>query len=93
MKIAILVALLVCSRSLLVFTIPTNSISIIHPFLFFSFQNQAVAASANLFSELEYQTHFTRFMGKFNKKYTNENMFYRYTVFKVPSFFHFACFD
>jgi C1A family cysteine protease len=39
-------------------------------------------ANAASFTEPEYQTMFTKFMGQYNKKYTADNFFFRYTVFK-----------
>jgi len=39
-------------------------------------------ASAHLFSESEYQFLFSKWVAQHNKKYTHENFFHRYTVFK-----------
>jgi len=39
-------------------------------------------AAAHSFSEPEYQMLFSKFMKQHNKKYTHDNFFYRYTVFK-----------
>jgi C1A family cysteine protease len=38
--------------------------------------------SAHLFSEQEYQFLFSKWVAQHSKKYTHENFFYRYTVFK-----------
>jgi len=40
-------------------------------------------ANAAVFKEEEYQLLFTRFMTQYNKKYTHDTFFYRYTVFKA----------
>jgi len=40
-------------------------------------------ASAATFKEEEYQLMFGKFMTQYNKKYTHDNFFYRYTVFKA----------
>jgi len=40
-------------------------------------------ANAASFSETEYQSMFTKFMSQYNKKYTHDTFFYRYTVFKA----------
>jgi len=40
-------------------------------------------ANAAVFKEEEYQLLFTRFMSQYNKKYTHDTFFYRYTVFKA----------
>lgn len=40
-------------------------------------------ASAAVFKEEEYQLMFGKFMTQYNKKYTHDNFFYRYTVFKA----------
>jgi len=40
-------------------------------------------ANAAVFKEDEYQLLFTRFMTQYNKKYTHDTFFYRYTVFKA----------
>jgi len=40
-------------------------------------------ANAAVFKEDEYQLLFTRFMSQYNKKYTHDTFFYRYTVFKA----------
>jgi cathepsin L len=40
-------------------------------------------ANASVFKEEEYQLLFTRFMTQYNKKYTHDTFFYRYTVFKA----------
>jgi len=42
----------------------------------------AVACHAAVFREDEYQAMFTKFMQQYNKKYTHDTFFYRYTVFK-----------
>jgi len=42
-----------------------------------------VAVNAAVFTETEYQTMFTKFMEQYDKKYTHEQFFYRYTVFKA----------
>jgi len=42
----------------------------------------AVACHAAVFREDEYQSMFTKFMQQYNKKYTHDTFFYRYTVFK-----------
>jgi len=42
----------------------------------------AVAAHAAVFREDEYQAMFTKFMTQYQKKYTHDTFFYRYTVFK-----------
>jgi len=39
--------------------------------------------NAAVFKEEEYQLLFTRFMTQYNKKYTHDTFFYRYTVFKA----------
>jgi C1A family cysteine protease len=39
-------------------------------------------ASAASFTEPEYQSMFSSFMGQYNKKYTADTFFFRYTVFK-----------
>jgi len=39
-------------------------------------------ANAAVFKEEEYQFLFTKFMTQYNKKYTHDTFFYRYTVFK-----------
>jgi len=41
-----------------------------------------VACHAAVFREDEYQAMFTKFMQQYNKKYTHDTFFYRYTVFK-----------
>jgi len=38
--------------------------------------------NAAVFKEEEYQFLFSKFMGQYNKKYTHESFFFRYTVFK-----------
>lgn len=43
----------------------------------------AVCAQAMFITEREYQTEFTKFMTKFNKQYTAEELFVRYENFKV----------
>jgi len=40
-------------------------------------------ANAAVFKEEEYQQMFTSFMGQYNKKYTADTFFFRYTVFKA----------
>jgi cathepsin L len=40
-------------------------------------------ANAASFREEEYQTMFSKFMGQYGKKYTSDNFFFRYTVFKA----------
>jgi len=40
-------------------------------------------ASAAVFKEEEYQLMFGKFMTQYNKKYTHDTFFYRYTVFKA----------
>jgi len=40
-------------------------------------------ANAAVFKEEEYQFLFTKFMTQYNKKYTHDTFFYRYTVFKA----------
>jgi hypothetical protein len=40
-------------------------------------------ANAAVFKEEEYQFLFSKFMGQYNKKYTADNFFFRYTVFKA----------
>jgi len=40
-------------------------------------------ANAASFSEAEYQAMFTKFIGQYNKKYTADTFFFRYTVFKA----------
>jgi len=40
-------------------------------------------ASAAVFKEEEYQLMFGKFMSQYNKKYTHDTFFYRYTVFKA----------
>jgi len=40
-------------------------------------------ANAAVFKEEEYQFLFTKFMSQYNKKYTHDTFFYRYTVFKA----------
>jgi len=40
-------------------------------------------ANAAVFKEEQYQNLFTKFMTQYNKKYTHETFFYRYTVFKA----------
>jgi len=40
-------------------------------------------ASAASFTEPEYQSMFSSFMGQYNKKYTADSFFFRYTVFKA----------
>jgi cathepsin L len=40
-------------------------------------------ASASLFKEEEYQLLFSKWMGQHSKKYSHDNFFYRYTVFKA----------
>jgi len=40
-------------------------------------------ANAAVFKEDEYQFLFTKFMSQYNKKYTHDTFFYRYTVFKA----------
>jgi len=40
-------------------------------------------ANAAVFKEEEYQHLFTKFMTQYNKKYTHDTFFYRYTVFKA----------
>jgi C1A family cysteine protease len=39
-------------------------------------------ASAAVFKESEYQLLFSKWMGQYNKQYTHDTFFYRYTVFK-----------
>jgi len=40
-------------------------------------------AGAAVFKEEEYQLMFGKFMTQYNKKYTHDNFFYRYTIFKA----------
>jgi len=40
-------------------------------------------ASAAVFKEEEYQFLFSKFVQQYNKKYTHDSLFYRYTVFKA----------
>jgi len=40
-------------------------------------------ANASSFTEAEYQTMFTKFVSQYNKKYTADTFFFRYTVFKA----------
>jgi cathepsin L len=40
-------------------------------------------ASASVFKESEYEMLFSKFMSQYNKKYTHDTFFYRYTVFKA----------
>jgi len=40
-------------------------------------------ANAASFTEAEYQGMFTKFIGQYNKKYTADTFFFRYTVFKA----------
>jgi len=40
-------------------------------------------ANAASFTEAEYQAMFTKFVGQYNKKYTADTFFFRYTVFKA----------
>jgi cathepsin L len=42
----------------------------------------AVAAHAAVFREDEYQAMFTKFMQQYEKKYSHDTFFYRYTIFK-----------
>ena len=44
--------------------------------------NEAVAASGKL-SEAQYQAEFTGFVKKYNKKYTRDEFFPRYAIFKA----------
>jgi cathepsin L len=41
------------------------------------------SAQPKQLGESEYQTHFTSFVKKFNKKYTHDEFFPRYTIFKA----------
>jgi len=40
-------------------------------------------ANASVFKEEEYQVMFSKYMNLYSKKYSHENFFYRYTVFKA----------